>query len=255
MKPQTYHIKGIPGEDFGTTVRNIKPLPEKYKYINRNIFARFFSFLAYHCIAVPACWLYLKFKYHQKIVGKKNMKKLDGCYIYANHTMVVGDVMVPNILSHKKNYIIIGEQAKSLTGILPLIRAAGGIPLPDSIKQAESMLSCIKELENKGKTITIYPEAHVWPYYTGIREYAPNNFTYPVMHKKPIIVVTNCYQKRKHSKTPKLVTFVDGPFYMDETLNKKQNEVMLRDKAYNTMKERTEKYSTYSFNTYIKEEC
>lgn len=35
-----------------------------------------------------------------------------------------------------------------------------------------------------------------------------------------------------------MVTYIDGPFYPDETLNAKEKKQKLRDDVYNTMKNR-----------------
>ena len=53
-------------------------------------------------------------------------------------------------------------------------------------------------------------------------------------------VLTNCYQKRKFSKKPKILTFVDGPFYPNTFLNENEAAKILREIAYNTMCNRSE---------------
>ena len=71
---------------------------------------------------------------------------------------------------------------------------------------------------------------------------------------KPIFVLTNCYQKRRFSKKPKILTYVDGPFYPNPDLGKKKAAKELRDIAYTTMCERAAIHSTYEYIRYIKEE-
>lgn len=68
------------------------------------------------------------------------------------------------------------------------------------------------------RVICIYPEAHIWPYYTGIRPFTEASFRYPVRYDTPVYAFTNVYKKRKHLFTPKITTYVDGPFYPDKTL-------------------------------------
>ncbi len=47
--------------------------------------------------------------------------------------------------------------------------------------------------------MTIFPEAHVWPYYTGIRPFGEAAFHYPVATGKPVYTMTVTYQRRRWS--------------------------------------------------------
>lgn len=64
----------------------------------------------------------------------------------------------------------------------------------------------------------IYPEAHIWPFYTGIRPFPDTSFRYPVQQKLPVFCLTNTYQRRGKSHIPQIVTYLDGPFYPDAEL-------------------------------------
>lgn len=243
-------------DDFGTSVKKIKPLPKKYKYISKNIFFKFFSFLVYRMILRPFAWLYLKVRFYHKIKNKKAIKKIKtGFFIYGNHATIVGDAFIPNILTFKKkNYIITGEQANSLTPILAVLKALGALPLADNLHQKKEMVKAVKERIHEGGSITIYPEAHVWPYYTDIRPYSSESFKYAVKLNAPVIAMTNCFQKRKIRKRPKIVTYIDGPFYPKDDLSLAENAQYLRDLVYTAMKERTKAYSTYDYFIYKKKE-
>ena len=110
---------------------------------------------------------------------------------------------------------------------------------------SKALYETVKEqVEEIGKKITakkcvmIYPEAHIWPYYTGIRPFRELSFRYPVQYQTPVFCLTNTYQKRRFSKRPRIVTYIDGPFYPDGTLSMKQQKQKLRDEVYERMKER-----------------
>ncbi|MGN1221753.1 MAG: 1-acyl-sn-glycerol-3-phosphate acyltransferase, partial [Christensenellales bacterium] len=102
----------------------------------------------------------------------------------------------------------------------------------------------------KHHPIIIYPEAKIWPCYTGIRPFKTASFKYPVKYNVPCYSMTTTYQKTKRGKC-KIVIYVDGPFYPDSNLTQKENEIMLHDKIYNQMTERA-KNSNYESYTYIK---
>ena len=85
----------------------------------------------------------------------------------------------------------------------------------------------------------IYPEAHIWPYFIGIRNFPETAFRYPTYCNAPCYALTNTYQRRKWRKTPRLVTYLDGPFYPDQTLPPKRAAHALRNQIYDTMKKRS----------------
>ena len=132
-----------------------------------------------------------------------------------------------------------------------LVEMLGAIPIPNERNGMKNFLATIKNKIKKGYSITIFPEAHIWPYYTKIRPFKNVSFRYPIEHNAPVFSVTNTYQKRGKNKV-KITTYVDGPFFPDSNLtniqDKKQN---LRDKVYNAMVERS-KNSDFEYIKYIK---
>ena len=97
----------------------------------------------------------------------------------------------------------------------------------------------------------IYPEAHIWPFYTKIRPFTESSFRYPIQNKCPVMCFTNTYQKRKLGKKAKIVTYIDGPFYADSSLKGKAQKVELRNRVYDAMVERS-RNNTLVLATYIK---
>lgn len=105
------------------------------------------------------------------------------------------------------------------------------------------MKNFLDEIENiiiKKSSITIYPEAHIWPYYTKIRPFKSVSFKYPAKLNKPSFCITNTYQSygKKNNKI-KIVSYIDGPFFINENLTLKEAQQDLRDRIYNCMVERS----------------
>ena len=93
---------------------------------------------------------------------------------------------------------------------------------------------------NKKHAITIYPEAHIWPYYTKIRPFKTVSFKYPIEFNTPAFCMTNTYQSYGKNKDKiKIVTYIDGPFFPDKNLTKSEQKQNLRDQIYNKMVERS----------------
>ena len=243
-------------DDFANTVEKINPLPKDYKYVSKNIFFKLFAFFIYRIIVRPIAWLYVKIKFCQRFKNKKVIKGIKGGFlVYANHTMLAGDAFVPNILNvGRKNYIITGAETASLTCILPLLNALGMIPLGQDSSQSIQQVKCVKTRIAEGGTVTIYPEAHIWPYYTGIRPFREESFRYAAMTGAPVVCMTNCFKKKRLGKKPKVITYIDGPFYPDKALSRAENTTRLRNLAYEAMKARAAENSTYAYYEYRKKE-
>ena len=64
--------------------------------------------------------------------------------------------------------------------------------------------------------------------------------------------MTNTYQAHgKNKEKIKIVTYIDGPFYPNNELSKKEAQKELRDKIYNKMVERS-KNSNVEYIKYVK---
>lgn len=234
-----------------------KPLGANFQYIHTNIFFRIFEFLLYYVVAAPLVYLMQKVYSHQSFVNRKALKKAKdtGYFIYSNHTQTLNDAYIgPMATFPKKCFVITAPETTSIKGLRVIVQALGAIPLAGNVAEAKQMLSCIRTRVEEKNAIMIYPEAHIWPYYTKIRNFPYPSFEYATRLGKPIFVLTNCYQKRTFSKRPKILTFVDGPFYPNPDLSKKEAAKELRDIAYQTMCDRAAQHSTYEYIKYVKKD-
>ena len=227
-------------------------IDENYKYFH-NFLWDFCSFIAQNFLSMPIKYLYAKIKFHIKFVGKEKLKenKRKGYFIYANHTQVFADTFITSLANYpKRNMLIVNPENISMKGMKTLVEMLGAIPIPGNIKSSKNFLNVIKYYINKNRSITIYPEAHIWPYYTKIRNFKDVSFKYPVELNCPIYTITNTYHKRKKDKIG-IVSYIDGPFYPDKELSKKEAQKKLRNEAYNIMEFRS-KESDYEYIIYKK---
>lgn len=244
-------------DDFAKMGIEIKPLRENYRYIHRGPLWRLFSFVLYRVIGQPLAWLYTKIVPLHRFENRKVLREArgSGAYIYANHTNFILDAFLPNLLRYAhRGYIVVGPDTMSIPGLNNIVEMLGAIPLGTTLSQKKEMVNCVKTRIRQKNLVTIYPEAHMWPYFTGIRPFTDGSFGYPAHTGTPVFAMTTCYQKRKLGKFPKTVTFIDGPFYPDENLPMAERKKALRDQCYNAMKARAEKNSTYEYVAYRKKE-
>ena len=244
-------------DDFANTNIKTKPLRMNYRFIHNGVLWKISSFILYRIIAQPIVFLLVKLGYHQHFQNKEVLKlaRKSGVYIYANHTNMLLDAYLPSLLRYRgRSYIVVGPDTMSIPGLNNIVEMLGAIPLGSTFGQKKEMIQCVRERIQQKNLIMIYPEAHIWPYYTGIRSFPSGSFGYPMDAHTPVYAMTNCYQKRRLGHRPKVVTYLDGPFYPDDTLPPVKRKEKLRDQCYNAMKKRAESNSTYSYIIYRKKE-
>ena len=244
-------------DDFSGLDIHVKPLKEDYQYIRSGVIFRVFEFLFYYIVMIPVVYMLQKVVCHQKFANRKVIRraKKDGCFIVSNHTQVQSDSYIgPLATFPKKCFIISNPHVLSVRALRLGMQAYGVIPLGSNLDEKKEFLHCVETRLKENKAVIVYPEAHVWPYYTKIRSFDHQAFWYLARQHKPMFVLTNCYRKRRFFKRPKIVTYADGPFYPDPELSANEAAKKLRDIAYETMCKRTREHSNYEYIKYIKAE-
>lgn len=226
-----------------------------YKYVNKSPLFRFFAFIFYYIIAKPLVIFINKVYYRQKIVNKKVLRKYKktGYFVYANHTAFAADAFTPNLLSNKRNYIIVSEDATSIPGLKNVVKMLGALSVPSNVTNAKAFMQAIEyRVKHDNSSVTIYPEAHIWPACTFIRDFPEVSFRYPVDYNVPSFVITNTYQKRRFGNRTRLVSYIAGPFFPNKELERKDAIKDLRDQVYQAMIYQTNQVKQVSKVRYIK---
>ncbi|MDO4526748.1 MAG: 1-acyl-sn-glycerol-3-phosphate acyltransferase [Candidatus Saccharibacteria bacterium] len=234
-----------------------RKLPENYQYIPSNPFVKLYSALLYRGFKLFARH-YAKSYLELTIVGREKFKKVKGGYvIYGNHTNSYHDAFSPALIANRRIFTIINPVALDIPGVGKHLPYIGAMPLGTSPELKKSFHTAIDKRLAQGNCLVIYPEAHLWPYYTGIRKFpaGDRSFTYPVRNNLPIFIMTTTYQKshRKNQVRPRLTVYVDGPFYPDPKKSETENRAHLAKLAYDTMKSHSSK-NTYEYIKYIKKD-
>ena len=257
-KIRTIYYSDPLNDDFAGTHIKQKKVDENFKYVHKNIFWRFFSNLIYYVFAIPIVWFYVKVVQHVRFVyeDKKALKNLDKTYfLYGNHTGVL-DVYTPNLIpKHKRNKILVSPDAVSVKGIKGIVQMLGALPVPNTKTGLRSFTEALEYYYKKKYIITIYPEAHIWPYYTDIRPFKDTSFGYPVKFNAPVVAfVTTFSAPKTRFKNATRTVRVSAPFFPNPDLPYKEAKKDLRDRVYNWMKEQADKYSTYKYINYVYKE-
>ena len=243
-------------EEFSKAKITPRVIDANYKYVHKNPLWNLCSFVLQNVLSMPIKILYSKIKFRITYIGKEKLKqyKKEGYFVYANHTQAFADTFIPSIpIYPKRNFFIVNPENVSVKGARTLVQMLGALPIPSNKAATKNFLEVIKQKINKKYAITIYPEAHIWPYYTKIRPFKDVSFKYPIQLEKPSFCITNTYQSYGKNKNKiKIVSYIDGPFYANKDLMTiKEQQKELRDKIYNCMVEKS-KNSNIEYIKYIK---
>lgn len=227
-------------DDFaGTKIKPVK-IGEKYRYYNGAPVWKLMSFILYRLIATPFVYLYARLLYGLRVKNKKAFLKVlfKGVYMYGNHTQFAMDAFVPTILSFpKKAYVVVSPDTVSLPGLKTIVGMLGAVPVPNEVKGFKPFGKALTKMVRKGSVVTVYPEAHIWPWYTGIRPFPAGSFTYPVRDNVPVIAFVTTYRKRKilQKLPPHITVTLSDPMYPDTSLPVREAKEKLRNSVYDFM--------------------
>ena len=256
MKKRVVYYTDPLNDDFsGVGERPKVEIGGNYPYIRKNIFYKIAAFIVYRVFVTPFAYFFCKLKFRIKIEGREKLKpfKKDGFYMYGNHTQIPGDGFIPNIITFpQKTHIIVSPDNVALRGTRTLMMMLGAMPTPTNLKGFGAFEKAIAQRIKEKCAIVVYPEAHIWPYYTGIRPFVSTSFRYPAKDGKVAFAFTVTYHSSKKGK-PRIVVYIDGPFYSDEE-NARAREKDLRNKVYDAMCARAYTEDNYTFVEYIKKE-
>ncbi len=225
-------------EEFSTAVIEPKKIDGSYKYDRSSGLCAVPRFFWYRMVAIPLAHCYLKTKFRHKIIGKEKLKDFKKCgkFIYGNHTQPTADALIPTFVDSLHGpYVIVHANNVSMPYLGRVTPYMGALPLPDDMAATRSFAEIIKKRIEQGKSVVIYPEAHIWPYYTKIRPFGEESFMYPVKHNTPVFCFTNTYQRKGKRAHPQMVTYIDGPFYPDSECSPREARRKLREQVYEAM--------------------
>ncbi len=226
--------------------------PSDFDYLPQSAVQKILSSVVYRGVT-PLASLWCRFAHGVYIQNRKAVFSVPGgFFLYGNHTQNVCDAFIPTLISFPRRCrIVTGPDAVSLPILQYLVPMLGGMPLPGNPACARRFLAAIRKCIAENETVTIYPEAHIWPYYNKIRPFPADSFTYPARMKVPVIAFTVTYRERLFLRDhrPRITVTLSDPI-MPGTY---QNHTELRDRVYNFMCRTVEQQNSVAYYEYRKE--
>lgn len=254
MKEKVIYYSDPINDDFAGTNINTIELDAKFPFINRNPFFRLASFFLYYFIAFPLVSLFCIFYLHLRVKNRKVLRKLrkTGYFLYGNHTHF-SDAFTHSVIAFpKKSYVIANRDAVSIPGLKQIVMMLGSLPIPAGTEAMKKFTQAVEERWREKKSITIYPEAHIWPFYNKIRPFPATSFRFPVKLNSPVVAMAAVYRRRKIFKNarPYTTIYLSEPFYPRTDLPIQEAKMDLRNRVYEWMKDCLEKHNSYEYIRY-----
>ncbi|MBQ9388324.1 MAG: 1-acyl-sn-glycerol-3-phosphate acyltransferase [Lachnospiraceae bacterium] len=258
MKNRVIYYSDELNDDFAGNDIKTSVVDGSFVFEHKNIFWRIAEFVIYYIIVVPLIWLFMKVYHGFKIKNRRIIRTHSkrGYLLYANHTQTF-DSFLPAIASFpKKGFVIANPDAVSIPLIRNLVLMLGCIPIPTAHSGMRGFLDRVYGIIERKGSITIFPEAHIWPYYTKIRPFIDVSFRYPVKADVPVIPMVTTYRKRRGlfalCKRPAMTVTVCEPIFPNTTLPQREAIKKLRDETYEAMKKVSETNENIEYVKYIK---
>lgn len=242
MKPKkTFYYADERNDDFAGNSINTRQIGDDFVFVNKHPFWRMLGVFFYRGIATPVAWFTCRIIYGVRIKNRRALRHIDGGYfLYGNHTQSAHDAFAPSLLTFpRKCYIVTSPDAVSIPGLRQIVMMLGALPMPGTLRSGRNFLSALELRIRHGNAVTIYPEAHIWPYYTGLRDFPDDSFSYPVRLGVPAVAFAVTYRHRRifKSKRPLITIYVSQPFYPDGGLSQRAARAALHSQVCGFMRE------------------
>ena len=217
---------------------------EHYPYIDRSFLARCKRALYWFVSTCILSWL-LCISHGLRIHGRENLRKhkaalKNGPITISNHVFYWDFCCIQKVmLGRLGRFPAWRVNLEGPNG--PLIRMAGGIPIPeDNLPALKKFKAAMDQVLESKTWLHFYPEGSMWFFYPDIRPLKKAVFTYAVKYDRPVIPITFSFRPRRgilrmFSEKPAVDMHIGEPLYADKSLDQREAAEDLRARVYHTM--------------------
>ena len=262
MRPvKTIYYSDPLHDDFAGNHIDTQQVGADFPFVHQSRLWNKAAWRVYYIIAIPLVFLICKCYLGLKFENRKAVRKLPkgtGFFLYGNHTRNQ-DAFLPSMAAFpRKAYVIAGPDAVSIRGIRNLVQMLGVIPIPTGVHAMKEFLEAVYQRSGEGQCVAMFPEAHIWPFYTGIRPFPDTSFRYPVKSGLPMIAMVTTYRTRRglfrFCRKPGMTVTLSDPIYPDPELAPKAAQAKLRDQAYEFMTRIAATHENVEYYRYLPKE-
>jgi 1-acyl-sn-glycerol-3-phosphate acyltransferase len=212
-----------------------------YKYISNNPFFLFFSFLFKYLIIYPVFFTITKVVLGYKVVGRSNIKKLDGGTVtVSNHVHVLDAPMISFSLFPKQPRITSIKGNFQTPGVSFLVKVLGAVPIPETPNELKEFFDAMTKEVNRGGIVHFYPEAALWPGFTEIRPFKKGAFHLAASADVQVLPMLIKQREPKgvfrlYKKKPCITVIIGEPIKANKDLSSKQSVLDIRQRTHDAI--------------------
>ena len=220
------------------------PLDENYPYLQKSFWFKCQRVLL-HILQPTVIPLVMWVRHGLRIHGREKLKQhkslLDqGLITVANHVFMWDYICIMVAMRSRLGYFPAWKtNLEGPNG--PLIRMAGGIPVPTHSFRAMAQFSnAMEEVLEKRQWMHFFPEGSMWFYYPDIRPLKKAVFKYAVKYDRPVLPITFSFRPRKGlwklmGKSPLVDLNIGDPVFHDKDLPRLEAVKKLQQNTYHIM--------------------
>ena len=229
--------------------REVAVVDENYPFLDKSFKFKLWRGFIYSVIFTLVFFL-SPLRFGLKIEGRKNLRKhkklfKDGAMTVSNHVHRWDFLFVLNAVRYRRLYFPVWKEHLSGPDA-GLIRAAGGIPVPDEIRLIKYFNRAFDEIRARKKWIHVFPESTRFDYFQPIRPFKKGVFSMAHRYNLPVIPIAISYRRPRFPftiinafrsltgkrKLPMITVRLGEPILMDETLGRKETVQKLRKECH-----------------------
>lgn len=216
-------------------------LKDNYKYINNNVFFKFFS----NILTIPIGFILViidKIFLGYKIDGKEKIVKDSGLVSISNHVHLIDCTIIGLIYYPRRVYYPTLQTNFKIPVVRHLIKILYGMPIPTRDNQKKEFYKQINGALRDKKIIHMYPEGSLWPYYEGIRKFKHGAFKMAVDANVPIQPVKLVFREPRgiyklYKRKKCLHAVIMDPIYPNSELDYRERIEDLKERTHKVLEE------------------
>lgn len=156
-----------------------------------------------------------------KVIGLQNLQNIEsGAVTVCNHVNILDCTMVACQVNDRPIFFPTLDSNTKMPFIGFLVKKLGGFPIPRKEADCAAFRRKVGTLLNKGSFVHFFPEGHLVPYDTGLRDFKRGAFTFAYDSGVPIIPIIITYRekdglRRFFRRKPSLNLEILPPVYPD----------------------------------------
>lgn len=227
---------------------------EKYRFYKKSIIFKILSFLFY-IFAFIVLYPFNSIFYKVRVKGKKNLKHIKSAVFVSNHIFMFDcAVLSTHVLKFRRPNFLVEKVTLQMPVVKTLVKLLGGEAIPENNLVAyKNFLSETDKQLRKNKSLLIYPEGSLWPYYANIRPLNSGAFRFSIKNNVPVVpfVISfrcpNKFERFFGRRKPFINVNILEPIYPNSKAMYKLEEQRMSEICYQSMKQTFKNENSYIY--------